>query len=40
VELVQDGERCRRMGAAGIAFAAAHRGATLRVLDLLRITAD
>ncbi|MGE0558032.1 MAG: lipid IV(A) 3-deoxy-D-manno-octulosonic acid transferase [Burkholderiales bacterium] len=40
VELAQDGERCRRMGAAGIAFAAAHRGATLRVLDLLRITAD
>lgn len=33
--LASDAERCQRMGAAGAAFAAAHRGATRRVMALL-----
>jgi 3-deoxy-D-manno-octulosonic-acid transferase len=35
-ELLQDPERARRMGEAGLAFAREHRGAAARVADLLR----
>jgi 3-deoxy-D-manno-octulosonic-acid transferase len=35
--LLQDAERARRMGAAGVAFARAHRGAAARAAGLLRI---
>jgi 3-deoxy-D-manno-octulosonic-acid transferase len=35
--LLQDAERARRMGAAGVAFARAHRGAAARAAGLLMI---
>lgn len=37
LELVRDAARCRRMGEAGLAFTAAHRGAAGRVLELVRL---
>lgn len=38
LQLATDAARCQRMGAAGAAFTAAHRGATRRVLELMNIT--
>lgn len=37
MEIAGDTERSRRMGAAGLAFTAAHRGAVRRVMDLVRL---
>lgn len=37
IQLADDGARRQRMGAAGIAFATAHRGATHRIAELIRI---
>lgn len=38
--LAADAGRCQRMGAAGAAFTAAHRGATRRVMDLMGIPVE
>jgi 3-deoxy-D-manno-octulosonic-acid transferase len=40
LELAGDSERCRRMGAAGGEFAAAHRGAAHRVLEFIQAAKD
>ena len=38
-ELAGDAARCQRMGEAGLAFTAAHRGAAKRVLELIQLRA-
>ncbi len=38
-ELAGDAARCQRMGEAGLAFTAAHRGAASRVLELIQLRA-
>jgi 3-deoxy-D-manno-octulosonic-acid transferase len=38
--LLLDAEAARRMGEAGLAFCAAHRGALARVLELVRVAGD
>ena len=40
LELVGDPVQCRRMGDAGVVFAAAHRGATHRVLEFIQSAID
>ncbi len=37
LELADDAARCQRMGEAGLAFTAAHRGAASRVLELIQL---
>jgi 3-deoxy-D-manno-octulosonic-acid transferase len=37
LQLVRDAAQCRRMGEAGLAFTAGHRGAAQRVLEVIRL---